>query len=182
MVISIVSIVVTSGFSLTTIIITCKNANKQINESKYALEQQKEQYEQEKLHNNEVALIQKRPYLVIDKKTSCMSHGNDHYLTIVLKNKGNGSAFNVEPETQITASDGTVISREEPIQDPIVMVNELCETKWRFDSIMPNLQFTLNIKFEDMSAQIYHQTIILIIDSRLYVTVRNCGEPQLVSN
>ena len=72
LIISIVSIVATSIFSLVTIIITCHNANKQIKESEKALKQQeeqfknsimlqKEQYEKENLHNKEIVRIQKRP-------------------------------------------------------------------------------------------------------------------------
>lgn len=193
LIISIVSIVATSIFSLVTIMITCHNANKQIKESEKALKQQeeqfknsimlqKEQYEKENLHNKEIARIQKRPYLVIDKSTNCMCQGNsDHHMTIYFKNKGNGSAFKIEPVTEIIASNGNTIIREEPIQDPIVMVNELCETKWKFDSSKRGFQFSVIVKFEDMSAQLYQQTFILTLDSRLHIMVTNYAEPQLVS-
>lgn len=193
LIISIVSIVATSIFSLVTIMITCHNANKQIKESEKALKQQeeqfknsimlqKEQYEKQNLHNKEIARIQKRPYLVIDKSTNCMCQGNsDHHMTIYFKNKGNGSAFKIEPVTKIIASNGNTIIREEPIQDPIVMVNELCETKWKFDSSKRGFQFSVIVKFEDMSAQLYQQTFILTLDSRLHIMVTNYAEPQLVS-
>ena len=193
LIISIVSIVATSIFSLVTIIITCHNANKQIKESEKALKQQeeqfknsimlqKEQYEKENLHNKEIVRIQKRPYLVIDKSTNCMCLGDsDHHITICFKNKGNGSAFKIEPVTEITASNGNTIIREEPIQDPIVMVNELCETKWKFDSPKRDFQFSIIVKFEDMSAQLYQQTFILTLDSELHIMVMNYAEPKLVS-
>lgn len=193
LIISIVSIVATSIFSLVTIIITCHNANKQIKESEKALKQQeeqfknsimlqKEQYEKENLHNKEIVRIQKRPYLVIDKSTNCMCIGDsDHHITICFKNKGNGSAFKIEPVTEITASNGNTIIREEPIQDPIVMVNELCETKWKFDSPKRDFQFSIIVKFEDMSAQLYQQTFILTLDSELHIMVTNYAEPKLVS-
>ena len=193
LIISIVSIVATSIFSLVTIIITCHNANKQIKESEKALKQQeeqfknsimlqKEQYEKENLHNKEIVRIQKRPYLVIDKSANCMCLGDsDHHITICFKNKGNGSAFKIEPVTEITASNGNTIIREEPIQDPIVMVNELCETKWKFDSPKRDFQFSIIVKFEDMSAQLYQQTFILTLDSELHIMVMNYAEPKLVS-
>ncbi len=182
LIISIASIVVTSIFSLVTIIITCNNVNKQIKESEKAFMLQKEQYEKENLHNKEIERIQKRPYLVIDKSSNCMCYGNsDYHMTICFKNKGNGSAFKIEPETEITASNGNTIIREEPIQDPIVMVNELCETKWKFDSLKRGFQFSVIVKFEDMSAQLYQQTFILILDSGLHIMVKNYAEPQLVS-
>lgn len=193
LIISIVSIVATSIFSLVTIIITCHNANKQIKESEKALKQQeeqfknsimlqKEQYEKENLHNKEIVRIQKRSYLVIDKSTNCMCLGDsDHHITICFKNKGNGSAFKIEPVTEITASNGNTIIREEPIQDPIVMVNELCETKWKFDSPKRDFQFSIIVKFEDMSAQLYQQTFILTLDSELHIMVMNYAEPKLVS-
>lgn len=193
LIISIVSIVATSIFSLVTIIITCHNANKQIKESEKALKQQeeqfknsimlqKEQYEKENLHNKEIVRIQKRPYLVIDKSTNCMCLGDsDHHITICFKNKGNGSAFKIEPVTEITASNGNTIIREKPIQDPIVMVNELCETKWKFDSPKRDFQFSIIVKFEDMSAQLYQQTFILTLDSELHIMVMNYAEPKLVS-
>lgn len=193
LIISIVSIVATSISSLVTIIITCHNANKQIKESEKALKQQeeqfknsimlqKEQYEKENLHNKEIVRIQKRPYLVIDKSTNCMCLGDsDHHITICFKNKGNGSAFKIEPVTEITASNGNTIIREEPIQDPIVMVNELCETKWKFDSPKRDFQFSIIVKFEDMSAQLYQQTFILTLDSELHIMVMNYAEPKLVS-
>ena len=193
LIISIVSIVATSIFSLVTIIITCHNANKQIKESEKALKQQeeqfknsimlqKEQYEKENLHNKEIVRIQKRPYLVIDKSTNCMCLGDsDHHITICFKNKGNGSAFKIEPVTEITASNGNTIIREEPIQDPIVMVNELCESKWKFDSPKRDFQFSIIVKFEDMSAQLYQQTFILTLDSELHIMVMNYAEPKLVS-
>lgn len=111
-----------------------------------------------------------------------MCYGNsDYHMTICFKNKGNGSAFKIEPETEITASNGNTIIREEPIQDPIVMVNELCETKWKFDSLKRGFQFSVIVKFEDMSAQLYQQTFILILDSGLHIMVKNYAEPQLVS-
>ena len=72
LIISIASIVVTSIFSLVTIIITCNNVNKQIKESEKAFMLQKEQYEKENLHNKEIERIQKRPYLVIDKSSNCI--------------------------------------------------------------------------------------------------------------
>lgn len=69
----------------------------------------------------------------------------------------------------------------EPIQDPIVMVNELCETKWKFDSPKRDFQFSITVKFEDMSAQLYQQTFILTLDSRLHIMVTNYAEPELVN-
>lgn len=136
----------------------------------------------EKITHQDVGQIQKRPYLVIDKNSNCMCHGNsDCHMTICFKNKGNGSAFKIEPETEITASNGNTIIREEPIQDPIVMVNELCETKWKFDSLKRGFQFSVIVKFEDMSAQLYQQTFILILDNGLHIMVKNYAEPQLVS-
>lgn len=106
---------------------------------------------------------------------------SDHHITICFKNKGNGSAFKIEPVTEITASNGNTIIREEPIQDPIVMVNELCETKWKFDSPKRDFQFSIIVKFEDMSAQLYQQTFILTLDSELHIMVMNYAEPKLVS-
>ena len=58
--ISILSIVATSIFSLVTIIITCHNANKQVQESEKALKQQEEQYKKEKLYDKEIIRIQKK--------------------------------------------------------------------------------------------------------------------------
>lgn len=182
LIISIVSIVVTSIFSLATIIITFHNTNKQISESEKALKQQKEQYEGEMQHNKEIVRIQKRPYLVIDKSSSCLCHGNgDHHMTICFRNKGNGPAFKIDSVMQITASNGNTIFREEPIQDPIVMVNELCETKWKFDSPKRDFQFSIIVKFEDMSAQLYQQTFILTLNSGLHIMVTNYAEPELVN-
>lgn len=147
-----------------------------------ALKQQEEQYKKEKLYDKEIIRIQKRPYLVVDKSSTCMCNGNsDHHMTIYFRNKGNGSAFKIEPVTQITASNGNTIFREEPIQDPIVMVNELCETKWKFDSPKRGFQFSITVKFEDMSAQLYQQTFILTLDSRLHIMVTNYAEPELVN-
>lgn len=135
-----------------------------------------------KLYDKEIIRIQKRPYLVVDKSSTCMCNGNsDHHMTIYFRNKGNGSAFKIEPVTQITASNGNTIFREEPIQDPIVMVNELCETKWKFDSPKRDFQFSITVKFEDMSAQLYQQTFILTLDSRFHIMVKNYAEPELVN-
>jgi len=158
------------------------NTPKLDKESEKALKQQEEQYKKEKLYDKEIIRIQKRPYLVVDKSSTCMCNGNsDHHMTIYFRNKGNGSAFKIEPVTQITASNGNTIFREEPIQDPIVMVNELCETKWKFDSPKRDFQFSITVKFEDMSAQLYQQTFILTLDSRLHIMVTNYAEPELVN-
>lgn len=182
LIISILSIVATSVFNLATIIVTCHNAEKQVKESEKVLEHQKEQYRKEKLYNKETIRIQKRPYLVIDKSSRCICNGNkDHHMIICFKNKGNGSAFKIEPALEITASNGNIIMREEPIQDPIVMVNEVCETKWTFDSQKRNFEFPINLKYEDMSAQLYEQTFILTLDDRLHIMVKNYAEPQLVN-
>lgn len=55
---------------------------------------------------------------------------------------------------EITASNGNVIMREEPIQDPIVMVNEVCETKWIFDSQKRNFEFPINLEVYKQVAEI----------------------------
>lgn len=181
LIISILSIVATSVFSLVTIIITCHNANRQVKESEKALKQQEEQYEKEKLHNQEITRIQKRPYLVIDRSSNCTCSGNrEHHLVICFKNKGNGSAFKIEPVREIIASNGITIIREEPIQDPIVMGNEVCVTKWKFDSPNRDFQFQINVKYEDMSAQLYKQTFIITLDGDFHMVVTNYAEPQLV--
>lgn len=108
-VISILSIISTSVFSFLTIVITCHNAKKQITESDKALKMQEEQYKKEKLYNEEIIRIQKRPYLVVDRSSTCICNGNnEHHLTICFKNKGNGSAFKIEPATETTASNGNI--------------------------------------------------------------------------
>lgn len=152
-----------------------KNQKKRLNSKKNNTK--KKNYMIRKLYE-----YKKRPYLVVDKSSTCMCNGNsDHHMTIYFRNKGNGSAFKIEPVTQITASNGNTIFREEPIQDPIVMVNELCETKWKFDSPKRGFQFSITVKFEDMSAQLYQQTFILTLDSRLHIMVTNYAEPELVN-
>ena len=182
LIISILSIIATTLFSIATIKITCRNADKQVKQSEKALKQQEEQYREERSYNKEIVRIQKRPYLVIDKSSNCMCKGNsDHHMTICFKNKGNGSAFKITPTLKITASNGNVIRREEPIQDPIVMVNEVCETKWTFDSPNRDFEFLINLQYEDMSAQLYEQTFIINLNNRLHMTVKNYAEPQLVN-
>ena len=61
-----------------------------------------------------------------------------------------------------------------------MMVNELCETKWRFDSPNRNFQFSLTIRFEDMSERLYQQTFALTLDSKINIMVTNYAEPKLV--
>lgn len=180
--ISIASIVVTSVFSLVTIIITCYNANRQVKESEKALKQQAEQYEKEKLHNKEIVRIQKRPYLVFDTKNSrCWCSGNDnHEMKIYLENKGNGSAFKIEPSIETTASNGTIIRRKEPLQNAIAMINESCETTWIFNSSKRNFDFSIIVKFEDMSAQLYEQTFKFTLDDGFHMVVKNYAEPKLI--
>ncbi|CUQ23120.1 Uncharacterised protein [Anaerostipes hadrus] len=179
---SIINIGVTSIFSLATIIITLYNANRQVKQSKEMFKQQAEQYEKEKLYNKEMVRIQKRPYLVFDgEKSSCECHGNgNHYMNLCFKNKGNGSAFNFEPEIEIIATNGNVIRRKEPIQDPIVMVNEVSETKWEFNSSKRNFEFSITVLYEDMSAQLYEQRFNLTLDDGLHMMVKNYAEPELV--
>ena len=65
--------------------------------------------------------------------------------------------FKIECVVETIESNGNVIKREEPIQDSIVMVNEKCETKWSFDSSERKFEFSINLKYEDMSAQLYEQ-------------------------
>lgn len=192
LVISIISIITTSVFSLITIIITCYNARKQVRESERVRKQQeeqyektislqREQYEREIEYSKEMTRIQKRPYLVIDGKTNCSCYGNsDHHLVIYFRNKGNGSAFKINPMIETKASNGNVIGREDAIQDPIIMVNEICETKWRFNSDKRNFEFSINIEFEDMSAQMYQQTFVLTLDESLHIMVKNYAEPELI--
>lgn len=103
-------------------------------------------------------------------------------MIICFRNKGNGSAFKITPATKITTSNGNDIIREEPIQDSIVMVDELCETKWTFDSSKRDFMFLITIKFEDMSAQLYQQTFRLTLDSGLNIVVTNYAEPEIVNN
>ena len=61
------------------------------------------------------------------------------------------------------------------------MVNEVCVTKWRFDSPKRNFEFSITLKYEDMSAQIYKQTFILTLDDNLNLMVTNYAEPHLVN-
>lgn len=181
LIISILSIVATSIFSFATILITCHNANKQVKESEKALKQQEEQYEKERLHNNEIIRIQKRPYLVLDKSSECSCYGNrDHRMVLNFKNKVNGSAFKIEPQVETIASNENIIRRVESIQDPILMINEVCETKWKFDSSERNFEFSVIISFEDMSAQLYEQTFNFTLDDELHVKVKDYAEPKLM--
>lgn len=181
-----------SVFAFVAIIVNLITTNKQLKESKAMQQQQKEQYdesiklqkdqyEREIKYNQEISRIQERPFFTIDKTTNCSCSGNsDHHITIYFKNKGNGSAFSFEPETELKASNGNVIYREAPIQDPIAMVGEVCETKWNFDSEKRDFELPVVLHFKDRSARAYKQTICLIIDSRLHITVRNNQEPELI--
>lgn len=104
LIVSIISILATSLFSVVTIIITCHNARKQVNESEKAVKLQENQYEKEKLYNNEILRLKEKPYLVIDKASRCMYHGNNKYCMVIdFKNKGNGSAFKIVTETAVKA-------------------------------------------------------------------------------
>ena len=172
--------VISAICSLVALIVTYHNANRQVKESEKMRKEQQEQYEKEKRYNEETMRIKKRPYLVINKADCVCNGNNEHHMIISFKNKGNGSAFKVEPVTEITASNGNTINREEAIQDPIMMVNELCETKWRFDSPNRNFQFSLTIRFEDMSERLYQQTFALTLDSKINIMVTNYAEPKLV--
>lgn len=141
-----------------------------------------------KCGKNDISVEESR--LLYGKKKSCgcqnKRNAKKKHIEIVMNSNrslqyANGSAFKIEPVTEITASNGNTIIREEPIQDPIVMVNELCETKWKFDSPKRDFQFSIIVKFEDMSAQLYQQTFILTLDSELHIMVMNYAEPKLVS-
>ena len=60
------------------------------------------------------------------------------------------------------------------------MINEVCETKWKFDSSERNFEFSVIISFEDMSAQLYEQTFNFTLDDELHVKVKDYAEPKLM--
>lgn len=60
------------------------------------------------------------------------------------------------------------------------MINEVCETKWTFDSQDRNFEFSITISFEDMSAQLYEQTFNLILDDKLHIEIKDYAEPKLM--
>ena len=144
------------------------------------IKQQEEGDEQEKLNNKKIARMQRRPYLVIAKDASyCRcKKGNEYHMTICLKNKGNGSAFNIETEGIIDEKD--TIEQKTPIEDPVIMVNEICKTKWKFDSSKQDFQFSITVKYEDMCEQLYQQKFEIELDNCLKIKVKNCTKPELI--
>lgn len=196
-IISIVSIAIPSVISLITIIITYHNANKQVWESEKVREQQKkqyeetlklqkEQYEREMEHNRNVEMLHEKPYLVFVESSDFNEKGSlSNTLTITFKNKGNGTAFNIVPDLENMNYGDFVkkvhITRNAPIQDPILMVGEDLKTYWEIDKLndVAGVVMPITIKYKDASDRLYQQTFRFTIDNIGNVTVINYAIPEL---
>lgn len=74
------------------------------------------------------------------------------------------------------------MNRCEPIQDPIVMVNEVSESQWLIVSETGKLDFQahLTIRYADASGRKYKQVYILIIHNNGVVMNKNYANPELI--
>lgn len=197
-IISIASTAITSVISLITIIITCHNANKQVREAKKARDQQKqqyeetlrlqkEQYEREMEHNRNIEMIHEKPCFVFVESSDFNEKGSSsNTLTITFKNKGNGTAFYIEPDLE-SINDGNFlnkvhITRNAAIQDHIAMVDEDLKTYWTMDKLndIVGVVIPITIKYKDASDRLYQQTFKFTIDNVGNVTVINYAIPELV--
>lgn len=199
-VISVVGAMTTGFFSLVTIIVTYRNAKKQIQESEKAriqqkeqyeesLKLQKEQYERELEYSRNIEKTHEKPYFVF-VKSSDFDDNNllCNTLTITFKNKGNGTAFHIIPDIESESlgyyNKKIHIVRNAPVQDPIAMVGENFKTYWEMDKLntMIGVVIPIKMKYKDASGRSYSQTFNFTIDDTGNVMVTNYAVPELIED
>lgn len=183
--------------SIFTVILTKKNAKKQIKESIMARKQQQEQfektlasqrkqYEDEKIHNELVERLHEQPYIVFHKAGGfCKESETMYSINLHFINKGRGSAYDIVPEVTCEEEryNGRIVMRRcEPIQDPIALVGEEFVTYWKIESETGKLDclVCVPIKYSDTSGRKYIQKYFLTISDNGLVKITNYSNPELL--
>lgn len=191
-----VAMLSSSAFAFIAILVTIITAKKQAKEAekertqqkeqyKESLDFQKEQYEKQLEHNRLVEEAQEKPCLVFVGISNFQKESATKYtLNLKFKNKGNGSAFYISPDTDITDYGGKKdinMYRVQYVQDHVAMVGESFETQWEVETKSGELDFqgVVTIKYEDASARLYRQKFYFVLQTTGHLDVTKYSIPVL---
>lgn len=195
------SFIVASLALVVTITNNCGN-KKRIKEEKCLAEkrynEQKEQYEarlteerirreEDKKIADECARISEQPYLVFKKaeRLKVIPSSTETQIVFFMSflNKGRGSAYNIVPDLNCTASymgDKFTVSRYGAVEDPIAMVNENFVMEWSYiGKEIYGYRMPFSINYEDASGRRYVQKYEVDIISEKEANIINYAKPEL---
>lgn len=150
------------------------------------LNEEKRRREEDKIDSEERLRLSEKPRLVF-KNSKVVSNSNSERILLRMEfvNKGRDTAYDIIPDLVCVAKkmDMTefMISREDPVQDPVVMVGETFAMVMSYDKDNNDFfRMTLTIRYEDASGRLYKQTFCIDIYDRLgNATIINYAKPEL---
>lgn len=199
-------ILINAGITFLTIIVSlfaiiCTNRNAKIDRIRSEKEMdvqkrqyeeqiriQKEQFDTQLSASEKIRINQEKPYLIF-KEASISKESDEDYKRIDFSfiNKGRGAAYGLIPELkcEVTTLNGKkILSRCEPVTDPIVLVGECFLTMYTLGYKEPLESFETNISldYEDASGRKYKQKFRIIYDKKGYSVAKNFPDPILVQD
>lgn len=178
----------------TTISVIHRKKDKKISDIRY--EDQIRQYEErlaeerrrreiDKYEADERIRICERPYMIFKEYKDVSNQTSDNVIIRMgFINKGNGSAYELCPDTDCVAYNEKMekihFDRYYPIEDPIALVGERFITYFITDKkITDIIRMEIKIKFEDASGRKYKQVFYIDIKSSGSTTTISNGTPEL---
>lgn len=185
--------------SITSIICTNHHAKKNRIQSEKEMDERKKQYEEQiriqkeqfdtQLSASEkIRLIQEKPYLIFKEASISKESDEDcKRIDFSFVNKGRGAAYGLIPELKCeatTLNGKKVLSRCDPVIDPIVLVGECFSTMYTLGYKEPLESFKTNISldYEDASGRKYKQEFSITYNEKGYGVAMNFPDPILVQD
>lgn len=184
-IVSIIAIVVTIIIAKKERKILEAEAKRQREQYEESLESQNKQFEIELEHSKEIERLHEQPYLVFaEAKISTESDEKITRIDMLFINKGRGSAYDIIPSLKCTAKTmhgEVMLTRCEPIQDPIAMVGEKFRTMWTlgYETDLVDFVVTIPINYSDASGRKYVQRFDIIFNKSGYASITNFAKPEL---
>ena len=166
-------------------------AEERYNEQKAQYEarliEERERREEDKKIADERARISEQPYLVFKRAEKVnvvsTSDGTKIVFSMSFLNKGRGSAYNITPDGECTASywgKTFTINRYGAVEDPIAMVNEQFVMEWNYiGKEIYEYRMSFSIRYEDASGRNYIQNYVVDIISEKEANIITYATPQL---
>jgi hypothetical protein len=170
-----------------------KTAESRYNEQKEQYEERmrldRERYLEQQRHMEEKERKSEEPYLVYKESGISKIVPSDASSQIIIEvsflNKGRGAAYSIVPQLNYEAKglDGNdyIITRYEPVQDPIALQGEYFKTQISYvNNKKMCLMTTIVINYEDVSGRKYEQQFGMVFDENGEGIIKNYAIPKLL--